>query len=112
MEALLDTEAGKGFIASEVAPPGSAELTSKPEDYEVDDRIRTAGVSHAHAAGTTAMGKVVDAELKVYGIGGLRVVDASVFLVPIGGHPQATLYALAEQAANMILGGKGQPANV
>ena len=105
MEALLDTKAGKSFIASEVVPPGTAKLNSKSEDSELDDRIRTTGVSHAHAAGTAAMGKVVDAELKVYGIIGLRVADASVFPVPIGGHPQATLYALAEQAADMILSG-------
>ena len=50
-------------------------------------------VLHAHASGTAAMGKVVDAELKVYGISGLRVADASV---PIGDHLQAILHAVAE----------------
>ena len=62
-----------------------------------------AGVSHPHAAGTAAMGKVVDTRLRVYGIAGLRIADASVLPVAIRGHPQATLYGLAEQAAAMIL---------
>lgn len=100
---LLDTTAGKGFIASEVPPPGMPELTSQSEANVIDECIRAAGVSYAHASGTAAMGKVADSELRVYGVKGLRVVDASVIPVPIGGHPQATLYALAEQAADIIL---------
>ena len=103
LEALLDTKAGKEQIASEVVPPGMAELTSQSKDEEIDERIRAAGMSHAHASGTAAMGKVVDTDFKVYGVDGLRVVDASVFPVPIAAHPQATLYALAEQAADIIL---------
>ncbi|KAK4695119.1 hypothetical protein P7C71_g2572, partial [Lecanoromycetidae sp. Uapishka_2] len=103
-KALLETAAGKEFIACEVPPPGMPELTSHSSDDVIDERIRAAGVPHAHASGTAAMGKVVDPELRVYGIEGLRVADASVLPVPIGGHPQATLYALAEQAADMILG--------
>ncbi len=63
-------------------------------------------MSHAHSAGTAAMGKVVDTQLRVKGVRGLRVADASVFPVAIGGHPQATLYGVAEQAAEMILQSK------
>lgn len=48
------------------------------------------------------MGSVVDTELRVKGIQNLRIVDASVFPVTIGGHLQAATYALAEQAAVMI----------
>jgi choline dehydrogenase-like flavoprotein len=50
------------------------------------------------------MGDVVVSDLKVVGIEGLRVVDASVLPVPIAGHYQIPLYALAEQAADIILG--------
>ena len=78
-------------------------LAEKSSDAEIDARIRATGASHAHAAGTAAMGKVVDTHLRVKGVKGLRVVDASIFLVAIGGHPQATLYCIAEQAAEMIL---------
>ncbi len=48
------------------------------------------------------MGKVVDTELKVKGVGRLRVVDASVLPLPLSGHYQVPVYALAEQAAEMI----------
>ncbi len=57
----------------EVTPPGMAELTLQSKDQDIYKRIRFAGVTHAHA-----------------------------FPVVIGGHPQPTLYALAEQAARRV----------
>lgn len=46
------------------------------------------------------MGKVVDKNLCVHGVCGLRIVDTSILPVPIAGHYQAYFYAVAEQAAD------------
>lgn len=48
------------------------------------------------------MGKVVDTNLKVFGVDKLRIVDASVFPVGLTAHLQVATYALAEQAAVII----------
>ncbi|KAI4088082.1 MAG: hypothetical protein LQ344_006344 [Seirophora lacunosa] len=94
--------------------PGTAQVAT---DEEILGFIRKALVQLWHAAGTCKMGKagdekeggdrlaVVDPEGRVYGVEGLRVVDASVFPVLPPGHPQATVYALAEKIADDILSG-------
>ncbi|KAI0120432.1 putative GMC oxidoreductase [Hypoxylon sp. NC0597] len=69
--------------------------------------IRSRAISMWHPAGTCAMlpedkGGVVDAELKVYGMNKLRIVDASVVPLLPPGNLQSTVYALAEKAADMI----------
>jgi len=62
-----------------------------------------------HASSTCKMGKptdetaVVDSQARVFGVTGLRIVDASVFPFQLPGHPQATVYALAEKIADLIL---------
>lgn len=103
MQALLESSAGKIFVESELAPPGSAALTYQSTDAEIDACIRNTGAAHKQAAASAAMGKVVGSDLLVYGLEGLRIADASVLPVPMGGHPQARLYALPQQAADLIL---------
>ncbi|CDW94070.1 hypothetical protein [Sporisorium scitamineum] len=63
----------------------------------------------SHQLGTAAMGSrdvggVVDGEFKVYGTENVRVVDASVLPVQVSAHLSATLYGVAEKAADTILG--------
>lgn len=48
------------------------------------------------------MGKVVDTEMRIFGINGLRVVDASVIPLPIAFHYQACVSTVAEQAAEIV----------
>jgi choline dehydrogenase-like flavoprotein len=62
-----------------------------------------------HAVGSAGMrkrewGGVVDEKFRVYGTQGLRVVDASVVPVEVNGNPTSVIYALAEKAAEDILG--------
>jgi choline dehydrogenase-like flavoprotein len=46
---------------------------------------------------------VVDSKARVFGVQGLRVVDASAFPLLVPGHPQSTIYALAEKIADDIM---------
>ncbi|MFO1327524.1 MAG: GMC family oxidoreductase N-terminal domain-containing protein [Rubrivivax sp.] len=61
-----------------------------------------------HPAGSCAMGRgplaVVDAQLRVHGIEGLRVVDASVMPTIVGGNPSAPVVMMAEKAADLMRG--------
>ncbi|KAF2260271.1 choline dehydrogenase [Lojkania enalia] len=108
LKAILDTGGMKQLVESETPPSGPGldgltPLTSDVSDDVLRERIERTGMQHHHSGGTAAMGKVVDAEGKVLGVDGLRVADASVVPVPLGGHPQATLYAMVEQLASFII---------
>ncbi|KAI1103460.1 GMC oxidoreductase [Jackrogersella minutella] len=105
LKLMLGTEAMKAYVESEVAFPGLSPLTLESSDSEIENRIRAVGVAHFHAAGSCPMGKVVHGNLKVKGVDGLRICDASVFPSPVGGHPMASLYGVVEQAADIIAAG-------
>ncbi|KAJ0176943.1 hypothetical protein K1T71_006952 [Dendrolimus kikuchii] len=73
-------------------------------DYEdvIECKIRATVTSAWHSVGTAAMGTVVDKHLKVKGIEGLRVVDASVMPKVIRGNTNAPVVMIAEKAADFI----------
>lgn len=79
-------------------------------DEDVRDYVRRYAHSIFHAAGSCAMGSVVDAELRVLGVDGLRVVDASVMPTLIRGNPNAPVIAIAEKAADLVRGVPAPPA--
>jgi choline dehydrogenase len=86
----------------EETSPGVATRT----DEEIAEDVRQRGVSNLHPVGTCGMGSgpmaVVDARLKVHGIAGLRVVDASIMPVIVAGNTNAPTIMIAEKAADMI----------
>lgn len=85
--------------------PTAADLES---DDAIDAWVRAGANTIFHPVGTCRMGadpaSVVDGALKVRGIEGLRVVDASVMPTIIGGNTSAPTMMIAEKAADMILG--------
>jgi choline dehydrogenase-like flavoprotein len=99
---MLETDEGRAFVERETTPAGFESITDETTDEEIDRRVAKVGDTLYHPAGTAAMGKVVDPNLKVYGVEGLRVVDASVSPMPIAAHYQACVYAIGEQAADII----------
>ncbi|KAF2674660.1 GMC oxidoreductase [Microthyrium microscopicum] len=77
-------------------------------DEQILQNIRKSVMTVWHASCTAKMGKdddpmaVIDSNARVYGVKGLRVVDASSFAILPPGHPQSTVYALAEKIADDI----------
>ncbi|KUI66630.1 Versicolorin B synthase [Cytospora mali] len=101
-----ETGSMAGFRIGDEYFPGNSTQT---ED-EIKAFIRQAYNTIFHGSCTCAMGKtsdvnaVVDSEARVIGVQGLRVVDASAFPFLPPGHPQSTIYALAEKISCVISG--------
>jgi choline dehydrogenase len=90
------------YVAEEIAPgPG---VTS---DADMAAFIRQTGVSNHHPSSTCAMGtgpnSVVDPRLRVHGIAGLRVADASIMPSVVAGNTNAPSIMIGEKAAAMVL---------
>ncbi len=81
---------------------------SNLSDIELVDFIRAKAETVYHPVGSCRMGNddtaVVDSQLRVHGIEGLRVVDASVMPTLIGGNTNAPTMMIAERASDLILG--------
>ncbi|XP_050069065.1 neither inactivation nor afterpotential protein G [Anopheles maculipalpis] len=81
--------------------------TEEPSDRFLECILRTSALTGHHPGGTAAIGVhgdgVVDNQLRVNGVHGLRVVDASVFPAPLSGTPNSVVIAVAEKGSDLIV---------
>jgi choline dehydrogenase len=106
---FFSTAPASELVGQEILP--GAALQS---DAELDAHIRRSVGTAMHPTSTCAMGvdseAVVDPELRVRGLEGVRVVDASIMPLIVGGNTNAPVIMIAEKAADMILGRRPLPA--
>jgi choline dehydrogenase len=106
---IAEQPALRPYIAAEVAPGPATESEADMEAF-----VRQTGISNHHPSSTCAMGtgtnSVVDPRLRVHGIGGLRVADASIMPSVVAGNTNAPSIMIGEKAAAMILEDLGQTA--
>ncbi len=94
---FMTTEAASQLTDMELAPGMDAQ-----EDEAILGWLRASLISAGHPTSTCAMGSVVDSELRVIGVEGLRVADASVMPNVIRGNTHAPTVMIAEKAADMM----------
>jgi choline dehydrogenase len=96
------------FVATELFPgPDVSDVAA------IDQFVKNTIITGAHGAGSCSMGvdpanSVVDAKLKVHGIEGLRVADASIMPTIVRGNTSAPSMMIGEKAADLILGRTAQ----
>jgi choline dehydrogenase len=101
---LAATSALAPYVAGEYRPGPDATT-----DEAILAFVRDKGATIFHPVGTCRMGAaaeplaVVDAELRVHGIAGLRVVDCSIMPTLVSGNTNAPVIMVAEKAADLIL---------
>ncbi|MER2533802.1 MAG: GMC family oxidoreductase N-terminal domain-containing protein [Rhizobiaceae bacterium] len=107
---LVDTAPFAPYRGAEIDPGREVESAEGMAAY-VREKSHTA----YHPVGTCAMGPgkdaVVDATLKVHGISGLRVADASIMPTLLGGNTNGPAIMVGEKAADLILGRPALPAD-
>ena len=103
VRAIYDTPAMKERVLAEMRPGPGVQTDAEWAAY-----LRTHTFRAEHPVGTARMGaddaSVVDPQLRVRGLRGLRVVDASVFPTLVSGNTNAATLVVAERAADLIRG--------
>lgn len=99
---IAEQPALQPYIAAEVQPGPAVS-----SDEALVEDVRNRGVSNLHPVGTCRMGHgpdaAVDPQLKVHGLRGLRVADASIMPQVVGGNTNAPSIMIGEKCAAMIL---------
>ena len=87
--------------------------TETRSDADIEALLRQRADTIYHPVGTCRMGAdamaVVDADLRVHGLQGLRVVDASIMPTLVSGNTNAPAMMIAEKAAQMMQAAARQP---
>ncbi|GAA5917595.1 hypothetical protein JCM6882_004867 [Rhodosporidiobolus microsporus] len=105
---LVSASPLKDYVLSVASPRLSLDDFDKLGDEELMEYSRSVATTIHHPMGTCKMGPckeggvVHPSSLKVYGCANLRVCDASIFPLPLGGHPCAAVVAVAEKFADML----------
>ena len=101
MRNILQQPALAGYRGQELPASAGAQT-----DAQIEQFIRGHADTIYHPVGTCRMGSgaldVVDTQLRVHGVQGLRVVDASIMPSIVGGNTNAPVIAIAEKAADLI----------
>jgi choline dehydrogenase len=99
---LAGTAALKPYLTEEHKPGAAVQ-----SDDEILNFARDQGATIFHPSGTCKMGQdpaaVVDSELRVHGLEGLRVVDCSIMPRLVSGNTHAPVVMIAEKASDLIL---------
>jgi len=99
---IIAQPAMRGFVAAEISPGLAVQTREQWLQF-----ARENGQTIYHPIGTCRMGggsdDVVSPELKVHGIDGLRVIDASVMPAMVSGNIQAAVMMVAEKGADLVL---------
>jgi choline dehydrogenase-like flavoprotein len=102
---IAQSTALNGVLGEIARPPGATSL----EDETFEKAINTCSHTIYHPVGTCRMGSdeasVVDPQLRVRGVDGLRVADASVMPAIVRGHTHAPSVMIGEKAADLIRAG-------
>ncbi|KAL4745204.1 hypothetical protein BDW72DRAFT_187042 [Aspergillus terricola var. indicus] len=89
----------QGSIAERAHPAPSINLQDLEQAKEA---VRDVVLGEYHICGSVALGDALDSRLRVKGVQGLRVADASIFPNNVSGNILSTVYAVAEKAADLI----------
>ncbi|MCW3476099.1 GMC family oxidoreductase [Limobrevibacterium gyesilva] len=101
---VFASQAMRRYVTEEYMPGPAADT-----DTALLDHVRATGGTTFHPTSSCMMGPgpmaVVDTSLRVKGVAGLRVIDASVMPTVVSGNTNATAIMIAEKGADMILHG-------